>query len=441
MSAPAANSPAHHEAALGPQLSTMQLVASPRYARRVGMILLLVFVVLPLVAVFAPWQQNILGKGRVVAFDPVKRQQVIQAPIEGRVRKWFVVEGQRIRKGDDIVELEDNDPSLLLRLQQEIAAIEDRIRRTRERVESLDLQIASLKMSRENARRAAEERMAVAAQNVEAATKNVLDQQAVVDQQRINLPRQQQLRKDGLISQLDLERVEQQLKSAEAELGRRRATLRGAERAEVAAQADMDKVVSDADALIQAANAAQATAKAEIASAERELQPALVRRERQMAQFVKSPCDGTVHRLLANAADGGALVKAGDRMCVIVPDLVDSVVELWIDGVDLPLVRPDSPVRLQFEGWPAVQFVGWPSAAIGTFGGRVRLVDPTDDGRGKFRILVEPDPAEKHPWPSGRVLRPGVRANGWVLLQQVPLWWEIWRQLNGFPPTVPEPKA
>jgi hypothetical protein len=111
------------------------------------------------------------------------------------------------------------------------------------------------------------------------------------------------------------------------------------------------------------------------------------------------------------------------------------VVEIWVDGNDMPLISPGRPVRLQFEGWPAVQFVGWPSVAVGTFGGIVRLVDATDDGSGKFRVLVEPDPKDD-PWPSGAYLRQGVRANGWVLLNQVPLGFELWRQFNGFPPAV-----
>jgi hypothetical protein len=92
-------------------------------------------------------------------------------------------------------------------------------------------------------------------------------------------------------------------------------------------------------------------------------------------------------------------------------------------------------VRLQFEGWPAVQFTGWPSVAVGTFGGVVTLIDATDDGQGKFRIVVTPDPRDE-PWPSGRYLRQGVRANGWVLLGQVTLGYELWRRFNGFPPVV-----
>ena len=100
----------------------------------------------------------------------------------------------------------------------------------------------------------------------------------------------------------------------------------------------------------------------------------------------------------------------------------------------MPLVREGDHVRLQFEGWPAVQFAGCPSVAVGTFGGSVVAIDESDDGKGKFRLQVRPDGE----WPSHRFLRQGVRANGWVMLQQVPLGYEIWRQLNGFPPVVAE---
>jgi len=114
-------------------------------------------------------------------------------------------------------------------------------------------------------------------------------------------------------------------------------------------------------------------------------------------------------------------------------------VELWVDGNDVPLLRDGRHVRIQFEGWPALQFSGWPSVAVGTFGGRVAVIDAVDDGKGKFRVLVVPDRSE--PWPSGRYLRQGVRAHGWILLNRVSLAYELWRQFNGFPPAIPEEPA
>jgi pyruvate/2-oxoglutarate dehydrogenase complex dihydrolipoamide acyltransferase (E2) component len=162
-----------------------------------------------------------------------------------------------------------------------------------------------------------------------------------------------------------------------------------------------------------------------------------VRLSRQAAQEIFAPRDGTILRLVA--AQGSEMVKAGDPVAVLVPDTSDRAVELWVDGNDVPLIYEGRHVRLQFEGWPAVQFSGWPSVAVGTFGGRVALVDATDDGRGKFRVVVIPDGHE--PWPHPRYLRQGVRANGWFLLDRVRIGWELWRQFNGFPPAMSSPPS
>jgi hypothetical protein len=124
---------------------------------------------------------------------------------------------------------------------------------------------------------------------------------------------------------------------------------------------------------------------------------------------------------------------------MIVPETTTKAVALSINGNDLPLVQLGQEVRLQFEGWPAVQFAGWPSIAIGTFSGKVVTIDPTDNGKGEFRILVAPNEdiiendSRQVAWPEDRYLRQGVRANGWVMLNKVSLGYEIWRQLNGFP--------
>ena len=141
-----------------------------------------------------------------------------------------------------------------------------------------------------------------------------------------------------------------------------------------------------------------------------------------------------VLRLTANGP-GGSIVKAGDVLATLVPDTQDRAVELYLRGIDAPLVQVDQTVRLQFEGWPAVQFAGWPSIAVGTFAGRVALVDSAYDDTGQLRALIVP--TAKEPWPEGRFLRQGVRAQGWVLLSQVRLGFEVWRRLNGFAPSLP----
>jgi hypothetical protein len=143
--------------------------------------------------------------------------------------------------------------------------------------------------------------------------------------------------------------------------------------------------------------------------------------------------------LRLHSGQGNDFVKAGEPLLTLVPDTTERAVELWVDGNDLPLLAEGRPVRLQFEGWPAVQFTGWPSVAVGTFGGTVALIDSADDGAGRFRIVVRPD--EREPWPTSAYLRQGVRVNGWVLLDQVKLGYELWRRFNGFPPAVKPPTA
>ena len=129
------------------------------------------------------------------------------------------------------------------------------------------------------------------------------------------------------------------------------------------------------------------------------------------------------------------MVKQGDSLAVILPESADRAVELYVSGNDIPLLSVGRAVRLQFEGWPAVQFSGWPSVAVGTFEGRVGVIDPSDNGQGKFRIVVFQ--SEHEEWPDVHYLRQGVRVQGWVLLEKVKIGWELWRRFNAFPLSLP----
>ena len=170
----------------------------------------------------------------------------------------------------------------------------------------------------------------------------------------------------------------------------------------------------------------------EVSSASAELARIETRIARQASQSISAPRDGIVQRIFA--PQGGVMVKSGQDLALIVPETANRSVELRVSGNDAPLLSVGRKVRLQFEGWPAVQFAGWPSVAIGTFAGIVAVVDPGADVDGNVRIIVFPD--EGAEWPDARYLRQGVRVVGWVLLDTVRLGWELWRQFNGFPPTI-----
>ncbi|PLR23029.1 RND transporter [Caulobacter zeae] len=173
-----------------------------------------------------------------------------------------------------------------------------------------------------------------------------------------------------------------------------------------------------------------ADAGAKLAEARAKLNRIDVQLNRQSAQMVSAPRSGRIQNI--NAAAGGGLVSAGTVLAVVAPENTERVVELFIDGRDVPLVHPGRAVRLEFEGWPAIQFSGWPAVAQGLFDGRVRSIDPTAAPSGLFRILVEPMPG-KTAWPDQRFARLGGKVRGWVQGETVSVGYELWRQLNDFP--------
>lgn len=387
---------------------------------------------LSLALIFVPWQQSANGHGRVVAYAPLDRQQIVKSPIDGRVMTWHVREGSRVKQGAPLLEISDNDPAILDRLREERDAQRARIAAAEARVAAIEGRLNRVATSRNAAVDAADRRASMAVSRLRAAEQAERAAQASAATAELNLRRQTALFDKGLTSKRALELAELDALRTTTDRARAAAALQAALDERSSFSSDRDKVSADGYAALDDARATRAAANAEIASARAELARIEVRLARQQAQSVTAPRDGVVLRLLA--AQGTEYTKAGDPLLILVPDTDDRAVELWLDGRDVPLVSEGRHVRLQFEGWPAVQFVGWPSVAVGTFGGTVALVDATDDGKGKFRVVIVPD--DDTEWPSGRFLRQGTRANGWIMLNRVRLGFELWRLLNGFPPTI-----
>lgn len=385
--------------------------------------------------VLTPWQQSVSGSGRLIAYAPLERQQAIEAPIAGRVVHWYVQEGDHVKEGDLIAELSDNDPEIIVRLERERDAAQDQLEAATLAIAIAESRIASLEALRGASVVGTDLRRQIARDRVEAAQRALDAAKAKHQTATLNLDRQRSLHDKGLASTRTLELAELKGQTTRAELDRAQASLRAAKRETKARAADLDKVGADTQADIESAKTSLQSNRSTKAKAQAELAKVEVRLSRQRSMQITAPLDGSVFRLEAKA--GGEIVKAGEPLVTIVPDTRSRAVEIWLDGNDAPLVTAGRHVRLQFEGWPAVQFVGWPSVAVGTFGGEVAFVDATDDGRGRFRVVIVPDPAE--PWPADRYLRQGVRANGWILLNRVSLGYELWRQFNGFPPAVDQP--
>lgn len=432
--------------------STLERISTPPSARRLARLLLVTFLLLPIALLFVPWQQTVKARGQVVAYAPTERKQVVTALVGGQVKKWYVVEGSKVKVGDAIVDIEDNDPELSARLDAQRKFLLSRRSAAQEEVAEQTKAVEAQEKAMTAAVGAAKANRAAAALLVDVAKQTGKNNEFALTFEKRRFEMYDRLFKDkqfgGLESELNRDEAKMRSDRAATDVKRAEAEVKRAD----AALLSSDSLVFQAEAngLSSVATTRRDLRRAEQNwfTVERELQEIENRIERFKARFVKAPCDGVVFRISANAGAGGQFVKEGDELAVIVPDTTDRVVELLIDGVDAPLIAAHMEqtgrgphVRLQFEGWPGVQFAGWPSVATGTFGGRVRQIDPTDDGNGRFRILVEPEEMfDGDRWPEGLYLRQGNQAVGWVFLNRVTLGYELWRQFNGFPPVV-APKA
>ena len=443
-------------------LPSLRLARSSRIARRFGRVLTVMLGLSVIAALFAPWQQSVTGSGNVVAYAPLERQMVVEAPIKGRIIEWGdgIVENAHVKQGQVILEIQDIDPNYLPRLKQQeesgqrqltaakvsLAAGERYVETAKASIAPFTAQLRAYRTVQSEIVAAADQYVKSAEQKIQAETRSLEEAQAGFSQAQADYIRQKALFEKDIASEQKFQQAEQKYLEARAKVGKAEAYVAAAmneleakkrerQAKERKAQVDIEyaqTALNKANADVAKARSEVAKAESEIAKAEQSLTKLQTAVSRQQ-QVVTAPRGGYILKLLAN--QGTEMVKDGDPLCIIVPDTTDRAVQIWLDGNDAPLVEPGRHVRLQFEGWPAVQFAGWPSVAVGTFGGEIISVDSTDNGKGRFRALVGPT-LDSDAWPSNRFLKQGVRANGWVLLDEVGLGHELWRRLNGFPPVV-----
>lgn len=430
------------------EYESLKAVRSTQSFGTVAVVLTVVFVIAGLILVFVPWQQSVSGIGKIIIFCPMERPQNIEAQIPARLKKWYVQDGQVVKQGELVAELIDLDPKFLdpgqiNRIKGQKQALALRRGAAEARYQALQKQLESLKRSQNAAVPSAKERthqskdrLWAAEQVVEAAKQNTLTT-------KLNLERMKDLFEKGLRSRRDLELAELDHTRAVTDLERSQASLEVAKRDQKVAFLDQDKVAADTDAALSNISAAMAAAQetiqttsGDIYKLEIDLQNVSQRLEQRN---VYAPTAGKIVRLMKVGA--GETVDAGAVLAVIAPETQDLAAELTISDNDAPLVSVGRPVRLQFAGWPALQFSGWPSIAVGTFGGRIAVIDAVDDGRNNYRVIIKPDKeaiaqGKDEPWPKSTFLRPGAEVSGWIMLDTVSLGFELWRQFNAFPPTV-----
>jgi multidrug resistance efflux pump len=367
-----------------------------------------------LIVLFLPWQQNIRGKGKVTALSPGNRPQTIETIIAGRIQNWHVQEGQLVNKGDTIAiisEVKEKyfDPQMLSRLREVIQSKENGLQSKDEKAQALKRQIAALQDGMRTKTEQAKAKLE--AERVRFANaKNQYE-------------RNKKLFEAGNIPLTKFQDIEYKYQGAEADF--------------INAEIEIDRVqaeyldkINKAESDLNNTLAEQFETQADLAKLRNELSNMEIRSQQY---FILAPQKGFVVK--ATQAGIGETIKEGDPVCTIMPQSDDVAVEMYVKAMDVPLISRGRKVRVEFDGFPALQFSGWPSVSVGSFGGVVEVIDFVNSKPGEFRILVVPD-KEDEMWP--KQIRNGSGTQGWVMLDDVPVWYEIWRQLNGFPPSLYE---
>lgn len=416
------------------RLAAIRLVQSSRTAWRISNCLLVLLVIVIFSMVFVPWQQTARGTGQVVAFVPQERQQVVTSPSKGLVVRLAegVIEGAIVKEGDFILEIEPSAANLVEQIKNSRSDLQAKLATAKTKAEVYGQNVVDFEAAKVAAMAGADDNVEAAKSKWQSKQRRIPGFEATLLQAKLNYERQRGLTEKGVQSTRELEKYKKEYDVAIAELESLKLDVKASEEELNAKRQERIQREREAQTRVDYAKAMQQDALGQYATVQKELRDVEIKLSELDRLMIYAPRDGSLLRV--NVVERGQLLKEGDELFTIVPDTTRRAVEMWVSGNDTPLIRPGDHVRLQFEGWPAVQFAGWPSVAVGTFGGEVVTMDATDDGNGRFRTLVVPDGEQD--WPSEQYLRQGVQANGWVMLNQVPLGYEIWRQLNGFPPTV-----
>jgi multidrug resistance efflux pump len=401
------------------------------------------FTAVGFIVLFLPWTQNVSGEGYLTTLTPDQRPQTVQSPIPGRIEKWFVREGDYVNKGDTIlfiseIKNEYFDPRLVERTGQQIKAKSAAVSSYENKVGALNTQISALGMERGMKLEQAKNKLLQAILKVqsdsidlEAAKTNIIIAERQYD-------RVVQLEKEGLKAVTDVEEKRLKLQETQAKLISQQNKLLAAKNEVINAEVEINRTraeytdkISKAQSDMFTAQSNQYDSEAQVTKLENEFTNYSMRND---MYYIRAPQNGFINKAIQGGI--GETFKEGDQLVGIMPSDYDLAVETFVEPLDLPLIHLGEQVRIQFDGWPAIVFSGWPNVSYGTYGGKVVAIETFISSNGKYRVLLAPDPKD-HPWPKD--IRVGSGAYTIALLEDVPIWFELWRQLNGFPPNYYQP--
>ena len=419
-----------------------QHIFSKKYYREFNKFLI-VFAVIGFIILFLPWTQNISGQGQVTTLKPDQRPQTIQSQIPGRIEQWFVQEGDYVKKGDTILRISEIksdyfDDRLVERTGDQIKAKSSSVVAYGGKVEALNRQISALREEQKLKLEQARNKLLQAQLKVKSDSIDFEATKTNISIAETQYQRVVTLQSEGLKAVKDVEEKRLKLQEAQAKLISQENKLLTSKNDLINSKVELSRInaeytdkISKAQSDMYTAQSGQFDASAQVTKLENSFTNY---QKRNSLLFVTAPQNGFINKAIKGGI--GETFKEGDRLVGIMPAQIDLAVETYVKPIDLPLLHIGEKVRVQFDGWPAIVFSGWPNVSYGTYGAKVVAIENFISENGKYRILLAPDEND-HPWPEP--IRVGSGAKTIALLNDVPIWFELWRQLNSFPPNYYQP--
>lgn len=404
---------------------------------------LLVFSLLLLVIALLPWTQNISSTGVVTTLKPDQRPQTIQSQIPGRIEEWFVLEGDFVKKGDTIIRISEVkseyfDERLAERTDNQLTAKTSSVEAYKNKVIALRSQISALQQERGLKLKQAKNKLLQSHLKV---TTDSMDLEAIkikADIGKIQYDRTILLQKEGLKAVKDVEEKRGKLQEANAKLISQQNKLLGSKNEVINAELAISTIgatygdkLAKAHSDLYTAQSSGYDTEAQVSKLETSLANYT---KRSSLLYITAPQDGFINKAIK--AGIGESFKEGEQLVNIMPSNFELAVEMYVRPIDLPLIHKGENVRVQFDGWPSIVFSGWPNVSYGTYGAKIVAIENFISANGMYRVLLKPDPDDVA-WPEA--IRIGSGARSLALLNDVPIWFEFWRQINSFPPDYYQP--
>jgi len=390
------------------------------------------------ILLFLPWRQNISAIGKVTTRLPEHRPQSIQSVISGRLEKWFVREGDRVKKGDTIafiseVKSEYFDPNIILRTTQELEAAQKSIAFYDNKIKALSNQYQSTRSMMILKTQQTKNKVSQAMNKVSIDSANLIAIDTDYQISKNQLERTKSLYDSGLKTLTELQKKQMSVQKVIAKQSEQKNKLINTRNELINIEIDLANIQNEYNQKLfkiesdkQTANTSKMASIAKVAKIQNKLSNY---QERQKFYYIRSPQNGQIVQTLKQGL--GEILKEGTQIATIMPSNSELAVEILVKPEDVPLIKKGDRVRMRFDGWPAIVISGWPEMATGIFSGHIVAIDQFINQKGYYRVLISPTIDEK-PWPYD--LRVGTGVNAFLLLQNVSVWYEIWRKVNGFPP-------